>query len=134
MDLVHQLEAPDFPVALGWVESTIHQGWHHLVEEAINQILLETWWRLESPEVLKPFTRIALKRLIAFDRIVSGREEETFSNDLLINLDRRKSDILLRYSVHACIYVTSICWPDLGREDIKEGIENYNQFLPLFVI
>lgn len=24
VDLVHQLEAPDFPIALGWVESTIH--------------------------------------------------------------------------------------------------------------
>jgi len=89
MELAPGLSPSDLPVALRWVETSVREGWHELVEEAVNQILFLAWQHLEAPSVLQAFSRIALARLMSFDKIISGREEKLFTSDLVVNEDNR---------------------------------------------
>jgi undecaprenyl diphosphate synthase len=49
--------------------------------------------------------------------------------DLVIRTggDRRLSNFMLWQSAYACIYIADVCWPDIRRDDIEEGLKYYHQ-------
>lgn len=88
-ELADHLEPTDLSFALNWVEASIRDGWHRSVEEAVNQILFMAWKHLDVPSILETFARIALLRLMSFDKIISGEEEKQFLAELHANEDQR---------------------------------------------